>query len=231
MNPFTDTFVNFGDTSGVFSLLDVSLVLFLSFLLTIMVGMVYRYTHTGVSYSQSYVHTLVIMGTVVALIMLVIGSNIARAFAMVGALSIVRFRNAMKESRDIGFMFMSMAIGMTVGTRFYLMAVFATGILSAFIVVLFKLNLFAKDINERILRIRLPVGMDYEQAFEDIFYKYLDVFRLISLETVRAGVLQEVVYSIVLKKDASPQEMLEVIRTHNGNQKVTLVLGQQEVDL
>ncbi len=231
MNPITDTLVGFGDTSGVFSLIDVALVLLLSFFLTMIVGLVYRYTHTGVSYSQTYVHTLIIMGTVVALIMLIIGSNIARAFAMVGALSIVRFRNAMKETRDIGFMFMSMAIGMAVGTRFYLMAVFAVFILSCLVMMLFKLNLFAKDIHERILRIRLPIGMDYEQAFEDIFHTYLDVYRLISLETVRAGVLQEVVYSVVIKKNASPQDLLEVIRQHNGNQKVTLVLGQQEVDL
>jgi hypothetical protein len=226
-----DSLVNFGDVSGVFSLADVVIVICLSFLLTMIVGLVYRYTHTGVSYSQSYVQTLVIMGTVVAFIMLIIGSNIARAFAMVGALSIVRFRNAMKETRDIGFMFTSMAVGMAVGTRFYLMAVFAVIMLSLIIVLLFKLNLFARDMHERILRIRLPIGMDYEQAFEAIFHQHLDVFRLISLETVRAGVLQEVVYSVVLKKNASPQELLEVIRQHNGNQKVTLVLGQQEVDL
>lgn len=228
---FTDSLGNFGDVSGVFSLTDVGLVLFLSFLLTMIVGLVYRHTHTGVSYSQSYVHTLVIMGTVVALIMLIVGSNIARAFAMVGALSIVRFRNAMKETRDIGFMFMSMAIGMAVGTRFYLMAIFAVCVISGFILLLYKFNLFAKEVRERILRIRLPIGMDYEHAFEEIFTRYLDVFRLISLETVRAGVLQEVVYSVVLKKKTSPQELLEALRQHNGNQKVTLVLGQQEVDL
>ncbi|PKL76843.1 MAG: DUF4956 domain-containing protein [Candidatus Melainabacteria bacterium HGW-Melainabacteria-1] len=212
-------------------MLDVALVLFLSFFLTVVVGLLYRYTHTGVSYSQSYVQTLVIMGTVVALIMLVIGSNIARAFAMVGALSIVRFRNAMKETRDIGFMFFSMALGMAVGTRFYMMAVFACLVICCMILVLYKLNLFAKEISERILRIRLPIGMDYQQSFESVFEQHLDVYRLISLETVRAGVLQEVVYSVVLKKQGSPQALLETLRQVNGNQKVTLVLGQQEVDL
>ena len=231
MNPILDPFVGFGDTSGVFSMLDVALVLFLSFFLTVVVGLLYRYTHTGVSYSQSYVQTLVIMGTVVALIMLVIGSNIARAFAMVGALSIVRFRNAMKETRDIGFMFFSMALGMAVGTRFYMMAVFACLVICCMILVLYKLNLFAKEISERILRIRLPIGMDYQQSFESVFEQHLDVYRLISLETVRAGVLQEVVYSVVLKKQGSPQALLETLRQVNGNQKVTLVLGQQEVDL
>ena len=221
----------FGDTAGIFSRIDIVIVLFLSFLLSLVVGAVYRYTHKGVSYSQSYVHTLVIMGTVISLIMLIIGSNIARAFALVGALSIVRFRNAMKETRDIGFIFMAMAIGMAVGTRFYLMAIFATVILSAFIIILYKFNMFAKEINERILRIRLPIDMEYEKAFEEVFHECLDEYRIISVETVRAGVLQEIVYSVVLKKNSSPQKLLEEIRKRNDNQKVTLVLGQQEIDL
>ncbi len=221
----------FGDLTGAFTPMDIAIVLFLSFFLTMIVGFVYRYTHRGVSYSQSYVHTLVIMGTVVAVIMLIIGSNIARAFALVGALSIVRFRNAMKETRDIGFIFMSMAIGMAVGTRFYLLAVFSAVVLSAFVVVLYKFNLFAKEVRERILRIQLPVDRDHEQAFEEPFRKFLDEFRIISVETVRAGVLQEVVYSVVMKKNVAPKDLLEAIRKNNDNQKVTLVLGQQEIDI
>src|SRR5262245_66264308 len=93
-----------GDLSGNITFLDVTFVLFLSFALSLGVSWVYRFTHRGVSYSQGYVHTLVIMTTAVSLIMLIIGSNIARAFALVGALSVIRFRNAVKESRDIGFM-------------------------------------------------------------------------------------------------------------------------------
>jgi uncharacterized membrane protein YhiD involved in acid resistance len=220
-----------GDASSAFTLLDIVLVLGLSFVLSMVLAWVYRFTHRGVSYSQSYVHTLVVMGTVVSLIMLVIGSNIARAFALVGALSIVRFRNAMKESRDIGFIFMTMAVGMAVGTRFYILAVFACVLLSAFVVLLYKLNLFAKRVRERILRIQLPVDRDHEQAFAEVFRKYLEEQRIISLETVRAGVLQEVVYSVVLKKRVAPGELIEAIRQANDNQKVTLVLGQQEIDI
>ncbi len=220
-----------GDVSANLTFFDVAGALVLSYLLSLVVGWVYRYTHKGVSYSQSYVHTLVIMGTVVSLIMLIIGSNIARAFALVGALSIIRFRNAMKETRDVGFIFMVMAIGMAVGTRFFLLAVFATVMLSAFMIALSKFNMFAKEVTERILRIRFPVDRDYETAFEAPFQKYLNEYRLISLETVRAGVLQEVVFSVSLKKNVRPGELLEAIRACNDNQKVTLVLGQEEVDI
>jgi hypothetical protein len=75
------------------------------------------------------------------------------------------------------------------------------------------------------------VDRDHEKAFEEPFRKHLDEYRIISVETVRAGVLQEVVYSVVLKKKARPQELLEDIRARNDNQKVTLVLGQQEIDI
>ena len=221
----------FGDLTSAFTLVDIALVLFLSFALSLLVAWAYRFTHRGVSYSQSYVHTLVIMGTVVSLIMLIIGSNIARAFALVGALSIIRFRNAVKETRDVGFIFLVMAIGMAVGTRFYLLAVFAAVVLSAFVIVLYKFNLFAKTVRERILRIQLPVDTDYEQAFEEPFRAHLEEQRVISVETVRAGVLQEVVYSVVLKKKARPQDLLEAVRKRNDNHKVTLVLGQQEIDI
>jgi uncharacterized membrane protein YhiD involved in acid resistance len=171
------------------------------------------------------------MGTVVALIMLIIGSNVARAFALVGALSIIRFRNAMKETRDVGFIFLVMAIGMAVGTRFYLLSIYATATLSAFIVALTRFNMFAKEITERVLRVQFPIDRDYERAFELAFRTHLEQHRVISLETVRAGVLQEVVLSVVLKKSSTPTALLEAVRASNDNNKVTLIIGQQAVDL
>jgi len=220
-----------GNLTSSITFFDVASALCLSFVLSLVIGWVYRATHKGVSYSQQYVQTLVLMGTVVSLIMLIIGSNVARAFALVGALSIIRFRNAMKETRDVGFIFLVMALGMAVGTRFYLLAIFATGAFSAFIVIMTRFNMFAKEITERILRVQLPVNRDYELAFEGPFREHLDEYRVISLETVRAGVLQEVVLSVVLKRTTTPTALLEALRTVNDNNKVTLVIGQQSVDL
>jgi uncharacterized membrane protein YhiD involved in acid resistance len=220
-----------GQLTSSLTFFDVASALGLSFVLSLVIGWVYRATHKGISYSQQYVHTLVLMGTVVSLIMLIIGSNVARAFALVGALSIIRFRNAMKETRDVGFIFLVMAVGMAVGTRFYVLAIFSTAVLSAFVFLLARLNLFAKDITERILRIRFPVDRDYEQAFDSAFRTHLDEHRVISVETARAGVLQEVVLSVVLKPSSSPSALIEAIRKCNDNNKVTLVIGQQAVDL
>ena len=94
MDWLTQVFGEVEDLTGTLSIADIAVALVGAFLLCALVGCVYRITHRGVSYSQSYVQTLVLMGMVVALIMMIVGSNIARAFSLVGALSIIRFRNA-----------------------------------------------------------------------------------------------------------------------------------------
>ena len=221
----------FGDLTGSFTLLDIAVVFGLSFALSLVVGWVYRATHRWVSYSQSYVQTLVLLGTMVAFIMLIVGSNIARAFSLVGALSIIRFRSAIKETRDLGFVFMTMGIGMACGTRFYLLAVFATIAMSGAVLAMHKLNLFAKQIRERILLVDLPHDANLEEMLVDIFRRHLEEYHLISVETVRDGVLQEAIYSIVMKRRSEPSQLMEEIRARNGNNKVSLVLGQQEIDM
>ena len=100
------------------SVWDLVFALIVSAVLCMILAKIYIYTHSGHSYSRSFVHTQVFVGITIALIMLIIGSNIARAFALVGALSIIRFRNPVKDSRDVAFIFMSMAVGMAAGTKF-----------------------------------------------------------------------------------------------------------------
>lgn len=222
---------NFQDLTQPFTASDVMLTIILSFALTMVIAWVYRATHRGTSYSQTFVQTLIIVSMVVGVVMLIIGSNIARAFTLVGALSIVRFRNAVKETRDVGFIFFAMAIGMACGTRFYLLAIFATFAICGLIWAMVKLNMFAKDIREQILKIRLPADIPYATRFDSIFSKYLVRSDLITLETVQAGLLLELVYGVELRRGVSAQDLLNDLRHLNDNNKVVLVTGQHEVDL
>ena len=87
------------------------------------------------------------------------------------------------------------------------------------------------EIRERILRVQLPMTRDHDSVLEVPFREYVEQADLLSLETVRAGVLQEVVYSVVLKANAHPRKLIEAIRAHNEGHKVTLVIGKQEIDI
>ncbi len=219
------------DATDVFSVADIVFVIVLSFLLSLVIARVYQLTYKGVSYTQSYVHTLIMMTMIVAVIMLIIGSNIARAFSLVGALSVVRFRNAVKDTRDVGYIFFAMGIGMACGTRFYLLAVIATLVISFILWGMATLNLFARQMREQILKIRLPGDMRYDTLFERVFARYLNRYELIAIESVQAGALTELVYGVELKKPTEAQSFMNELRGLNDNNKVSLITGYHEVDL
>ncbi|OQY46689.1 MAG: hypothetical protein B6242_07115 [Anaerolineaceae bacterium 4572_78] len=214
-----------------FGVQDILFSISLSFVLSFIIGWVYKDTYKGTTYLQSYVHTLIMMSMVVAVIMLIIGSNIARAFSLVGALSIIRFRNAVKDTRDVGYIFFAMAIGMACGTRFYGVAVVSTVFICFILWSMTKINMFAKDIREQILKVRIASDMSYNHLFDEIFRKYLSSVSLIAMETVQAGMLLELVYHVELKPRVDVQAFLNEIRQKNDNHKVMLIQGIYEFDL
>lgn len=236
MNPtdqksLTDAFSGLLDLSSAIPPIQIGMGLGLSLVLSLVIATTYRLTHRGVSYSQTYAHTLVIMCMVITVIMMIVGSSIARAFSLVGAMSIIRFRNAVKETKDIGFIFLVMSIGMACGARFYTLAAVAALLLCTIILLLFRANMFGKAQSSRILCVRLPADRDHEGTLSPVFSRYLEDSSLISMESVGGGALQELVYSVVLKRTTEPRRLIEGLRGVNENQKVSLILGQQEVDL
>ncbi len=198
------------------------LAMLLCMVLMLIVTSIYRFTHKNSSYSQSYVHTLVLMGMITTVIMIVIGSNIARAFSLVGALSIIRFRNAVKETRDVGYIFFAMAIAMACGTRFYVLGCIATGVIGSTMIVLHLLDFAAPKLrSERLLKIQMPADQDPEAALEPTLLELFESFSVITLETARQGLYTQVVYSVLPKPDVTGAQVLEAIGKVNANLKVT----------
>ncbi|UZN01629.1 DUF4956 domain-containing protein [Cellulomonas sp. S1-8] len=223
--------MTFQDLSGTFSVFDVAMTLVLSFVLSSLIGWVYKRTHRNISYSQSYVQTLVIIGMVVAVIMLVVGSNIARAFALVGALSVIRFRNAIKETRDVGFIFLVMAIGMAVGTRFYVLAAAATVAVLLAIFLMQRFDWFKLDIQRQVVKVQVPPESRYQQDVTDVLVRLTREFELVSVETVRAGALTELFYSVRLNAGVTAQELIGALGDVNSGQKVTVLTGYDQSDM
>jgi len=219
------------DLSGTFTTLDVIVSLVLSFVLSAVIGWVYRYTHKNVSYSQSYVQTLVMVGMVIALIMLVVGSNIARAFALVGALSVVRFRNAIKETRDVGFIFLVMAVGMTTGTRFYLLAIAATVAICLVLVLMNKFDWFKLDVQRQVVKVQVPPEPGYTAMVQDVLIRYCSEFELVSTESVRSGALNELYYTARLRKGKDGSDLIDALSGVNSGQRVTVLTGYDQTDI
>ncbi|HWS31432.1 MAG TPA: DUF4956 domain-containing protein [Actinoplanes sp.] len=219
------------DLSGTFSVGDIAIALSLSFILSAFIAWVYRFTHRNVSYSQSYVQTLVILGMLIALIMLVVGSNIARAFALVGALSVVRFRNAIKETRDVGFIFLVMGVGMAAGTRFYTLAIVAAVAISLIILVMYRFNWFAANVQRQVVKVQIPPDGNYTEHVKDVLISLTSEFELVSIESIRGGALTELMYTVRLKKGTEPGELIAKLGERTGGQRVTVLTGYDQTDL
>ena len=208
-----------GDQLGLWELL---LSLSLCLICMLFVSIIYRYTHKSPSYSQSFVQTLVMMGLITTLIMIVIGSNIARAFSLVGALSIIRFRNAVKETRDVGFIFFAMAIAMACGTRFYTLALLATAFIGTVLLAMYIVNFGqSKNRPERLLRVQMPPGSDAETTLLPVLEDLFDRYSFISVENVRQGLYLQVSLSVCLKSNVTAHQIFESIAKVNDNLKIS----------
>ncbi len=133
---FSDVFKSsFLSNVNSFSTLDVLLALGLSFVLGLFIFAIYKKTYSGVMYSDSFGVSLIAMSMITSLVILAVTSNVVLSLGMVGALSIVRFRTAIKEPMDIAFLFWSIAVGIVLGAGLLPLAVIGSVIIGIIIVV------------------------------------------------------------------------------------------------
>ncbi|MBO6575977.1 MAG: DUF4956 domain-containing protein [Rhodothermales bacterium] len=103
--------------------------LIVALLCGVIIASIYRWTYRGTSYAPSFVRSMIVLPMITALVMLVIGSNLARAFGLVGAMSIIRFRTAVKDTHDIVFIFFALAVGLAAGVGMYLISWIGTAVI------------------------------------------------------------------------------------------------------
>ncbi len=135
MNNFTDIIKDkFLEEFAAISIGDAILAIVLTFALSLFIMLVYRMTYAGISYSKSFAATLIMLAMVTCLVILVISSNLVLSLGMVGALSIVRFRTAIKEPVDTAFAFWAIATGIICGAGYVSIAALLTLLVGALFV-------------------------------------------------------------------------------------------------
>lgn len=133
---FSDIFKSsFLTNINTFSFLDVLLALALSFVLGLFIFLIYKKTHMGVMYSDSFGVSLIAMSMITSVVIIAVTSNVVLSLGMVGALSIVRFRTAIKEPMDIAFLFWAIAVGIVLGAGLLPLAVIGSVIIGIIIVI------------------------------------------------------------------------------------------------
>jgi hypothetical protein len=188
-----------------------------AFALGILIALVHvRVTGSG-SIRQSFPSTLVMMCCLIAMVTEVVGDNVARAFSLVGALSIVRFRTVVRDTRDTAFVIFSVVVGMAVGSRNPLVGLIGVGVVGGLVILLSgKLRTSPEGGAIFLLRVRLALGMDHDKILARTLAANMDQYSLMSVSTVKQGTLVEVIYEGQIKADSTPDQLVQQMKALEG---------------
>jgi len=220
-----ETLFNSAAAGTTISLGDSILTIVVSFILGALISFTYMKTSNKGGYSQNFSLTLVIVPTVIAIIVLLIGSNIARAFSLAGAFSLIKFRSAPGDPKDISYVLFTMAAGLASGVGLFGYAILFTVFLCLLMITLNLFNFGAKKASQKLLKITIPEDLDYEGVFDDIFSEYTKGHELIKVRTTDLGSLFQLVYTVTLGNEISQKEFLDALRCRNGNLNITLSMA------
>ena len=219
-------------SSGVFTPENVLLSLLLAFVLGQVIAWVYYFTHSGLSYSRTYVQSLVLVTIVVAMVMAVIGDNIIRAFGLMGALAIIRFRNVVKDTRDIVFIFCALVVGMASGSQRYDIAVMGTIVLSLIALYLYLTSFGTHQPHNGFLRFSLPGHIGPKHPISAILKRFCGNFTLISAQDSGFGSSEvEYAYQLMIRNAKKNEQMLSELEKVEGVGNISLTMQEQLLEI
>lgn len=227
----TQELLNFAGLSQIYSQFDILMNLSVSIFLGLFISYVYKFTHKGVSYSQSFMLTIVFVTIIVAMVMMVIGNNIARAFALVGALSIIRFRTVVKDTKDTAYIFLALASGMAAGTSSYFLALAGSFITSIVAYILHITNYGSIYSSEFILRFRLRTDNSKDKPpYLEILESYTKKANMLHIEPSGDSLSSRMTFDIVMKKEQSPSDMSLELSKLDEISELVIVASEHDID-
>ena len=199
--------------------------LLVALLLGAVAALVYRFTRSKAEVAPSFTATLILLSILIAMVTQVIGDNVARAFSLVGALSIVRFRTVVRDTQDTAFVIFAVGVGMAVGAGYPWLAVAG--------IVVVAIAAFAMKQGDSVaatpagaepfeLQVRVGIGHDPQVVVRPALDLHASDRRLMSLATARQGLAIDATFRAALRDSASADALLRALNTSEGVQSVTL---------
>jgi uncharacterized membrane protein YhiD involved in acid resistance len=209
----------------------VLLCVLISFLLCQMIATVYVWTFTGLSYSRSFVISQVMGGLVTTILLLAIGNNVARGLGLLGTLSLIRFRSNLKDTRDMVFVFGSLAIGVAVGVQAFTVAVVGTLAFCAAALYLGFSVFGSRRQFDGLLRFQAPSSPEADRLSKAVLKQYCTNFTLINLREVAQGRFVEHAYQVKLRDTSYNEPLVAALRAVPGVDGVSLLMQDQTMEV
>lgn len=231
MQDIFQQFINSQTTSNaVTSAATIALNLFLAMVLGVAVAKVYRRVHRGISYSSSYAYSIVIITMVVAFVMMVIGGNITRAFTLLGAFTIIRYRTAVKDPKDTAFIFLALVLGLAIGSSNYVMAFTGAGMLITAALTLDRVNFGAMIRLDQVLYLNVDSEEIDQTQLEKILKSMFKEVEVINVNYNGAIKSLQYSYSVRLAKDTNQTSAIKKITAINGVTSAEMLSSQQIIE-
>lgn len=186
------------------------------------ISLIYIFSDRKKKYSSHFAFSLAILPVIVCVVIMVVGSDIARAISLGGVFALVRFRSVPGDSKDITNVFFAMVVGLACGMGYVPLAAIVTVIIGVVYFVLNFTQYGVRRCDTKQLRITVPENLNFNGAFDDLFGEYATNVELEQIKTTNLGTLYELTYSIDMKKNVDEKAFIDSLRCRNGNLNIIL---------
>ncbi len=203
--------------TGTFTVGQFLITIIVSLVLGLFVSLYYMYKS---QHTKSLALSLILIPAIEAVVIMMVNGSLGAGIAVAGSFALIRFRSVKGSAKELTCIFLAMAIGIICGTGYIAIAALFTLLLLAVSFILTTIG-FGKDgVNEKYLKVTIPESLNYDEAFEDILNKYTSSHELISIKTLNLGSLFRVEYNVNMKDLKQVKEMIDELRTRNGNLEI-----------
>ncbi len=203
--------------------------LVLAFALSLAIALVYNATYHGVGYVRSFGETLALAGIVSALVMLAVGDDIARGLGVVGALTLIRFRSNLKDTRDLIFVFTSLGVGIACGVQAFGVALVGTVVFSVSVALLALTRVVARPRFDAVLRLRGALGRAGEVELLKVLERHCRALALLEIRRDQ-GDTHEYAYQVQLAR-SSGAALVRDVESLPGVQDASMFTQDESLEM
>ncbi len=190
------------------------------------VSWLYMLTHKKEGYAQSYAITLIMLPPIVCVLLMLI--NFIGGIAIAGIFGLTRYRSVAADPKDIGYVFLAMAVGVVTGMGYIAYAIVFFVVIAAVLYALNAMDYAAPKASDMTLKISVPENLNYDGLFDAVLNKYCASWKLRRVKTTNFGSMFDCIYAIQLPNNVEQKKMIDELRTLNGNMTITLTLFKYE---
>ncbi len=205
--------------------------LLLAFLCGQLLAWVYMYTHSGLSYSRTYVASLILIPITVALVMMVLDNNLVTAFSLMAVFAIVRFRNIVRDTLDTVYILSLIVIGMACGTQKFSTAVIGTAVASSVLLYVWYTSFGSRQRYDLILNLHWADSLGEISALQNLLDRHALKVQMASQRSVQDEEGADLSYRLLLRDPSRVHDLLSELQANSSISRVTTMKAEEESEV